>query len=146
MDKTYEILLEAMNRWLPEPQYLHPELKILRAMPIGGKPCPEQMIHSDYVLGDDFDVVKDAMPYSAVTAMHGDATSVTLVMEFEKTGKYIELVVPLLPGDMLLFGGNVFHKGRPYAMPNLRMFAYFPTIKYKPKDELTILSDVTIIK
>ena len=52
----------------------------------------------------------------------------TLLMSIDGTEYYIELVIPLLPGDMLIWAGNILHRGRSYAMPNMRMFAYFPTM------------------
>lgn len=84
------------------------------------------------------------MPYSSLTAVNGDATSITLVLEVSE-GKYQELVVPMLPGDMVLWGGEVLHCGRPYALPNMRVFAYFPTRKHQPEDKL-LLKDVDILK
>ena len=86
------------------------------------------------------------MPYSAVTAVQGDATSITLVLGIDNTEKYIELVIPLLPGDMLIWAGNILHRGRPYAMPNMRMFASFPTKVHKPNNELTVVEDHDIVK
>ena len=79
------------------------------------------------------------MPYSTVTAVQGDATSVSLLMGIDGTENYIELVIPLLPGDMLIWAGNILHRGRSYAMPNMRMFAYFPTRVHKPSNQLSVV-------
>jgi hypothetical protein len=101
-----------------------------------------QVFHYDFDLSNR-NKDKDAMPYSALTAVDGDATSITLVLEIRK-GVFQELVVPLLPGDMVLWSGEILHGGRPYALPNMRMFTYFPTKKHMAEDSVTV-EDVNII-
>ena len=127
------------------PEYASRDTKILCSTPIAGKPCGEQFAHYDFDLGS-FSHLKHSMPYSAVTAVQGDATSVSLLMGIDGTEKYIELVIPLLPGDMLMWAGNILHRGRPYAMPNMRMFAYFPTKVHKPNNQLNIVQDFEIVR
>jgi hypothetical protein len=144
LNGTYDLIEMLLNKG-SGPKYGPRETKILCSMPIGGKPCGEQLDHYDFALYD-FNHVKHMMPYSAVTAVQGDATSVTLVLGIDNTEKYIELVIPLLPGDMLIWGGNILHRGRPYAMPNMRMFASFPTKVHKPNNELTVVEDHDIVK
>ena len=145
LQPTYDLILALLRKgkgW--ENEYTAPETKILTANPVGGKPCPAQLAHYDYNLGGRRRNKNDAMPYSSLTAVNGDATSITLVLEVSE-GKYQELVVPMLPGDMVLWGGEVLHCGRPYALPNMRVFAYFPTRKHQPEDQL-LLENVDILK
>ena len=127
------------------PDYAARDTKILCSTPIAGKPCAEQLAHYDYDLAN-FNHLKHSMPYSAVTAVQGDATSITLLLEIDGTEKFIELVIPLLPGDMLIWAGNNLHRGRPYAMPNMRMFAYFPTRAHKPNNQLNVVEDLEVVK
>jgi len=144
LQPTYDLILALLRKgkgW--EHEYLEPETKILTANPVGGKPCPPQLAHYDYNMSGRRHNKNDAIPYSALTAVNGDATSITLVLEVG-FGKYQELVVPMLPGDLVIWGGGVLHRGRPYALPNMRMFAYFPTRKHTPEDQL-LLADVDLI-
>jgi hypothetical protein len=140
LDVTYDLIERLLNQG-SGPKYGTRESKILCSIPIGGKPCGEQLDHYDFALYD-FNHVKHSMPYSAVTAVQGDATSITLVLEIDNTEKYIELVIPLLPGDMLIWAENILPRGRPYTMPNMRMF----TKVHKPNNELTVVEDHDIVK
>ena len=132
LKQTYDLLWNLLKKGWAD-QYNEPETNILISTPIGGKECPKQLAHYDYHLTGI--KKKHAMPYSALTAVDGDATSITLILEIGEN-LYQELVVPLLPGDMIIWGGSILHHGRPYALPNMRMFVYFSTENHPPKDSL----------
>jgi hypothetical protein len=86
-------------------------------------------------------------PMSAVVALHGDMTHITLDIDYKdvvvgkSTTHHIHrLIVPLNPGDMVIWAGHIAHAGGAYARDNVRLFAYFPTKAYEPNDSLTFLS------
>lgn len=142
---TYDLILSQLRGggWKTPEEYPEYQVKILMSCPSGGEMCEEQVPHYDYNISK----IKpsSAMPYSALTALEGDATSISLLLDIGK-GLYHEIVVPMLPGDTVLWSGAILHRGRPYALPNMRMFAYFPTKSYPPADQLVLMQNIKMAR
>ena len=123
--------------------YTGPVHKILVAEP----GTAEQSLHLDYVFAENEEVPANQYPMSAMAAIHGDTTHIVLDIEYKKTvvggvtTHFIhKLVVPLNPGDLVMWTGFVAHAGGAYARFNMRLFAYFPTQANQPDDSLTHLT------
>ena len=111
LDHVYELIHTLLNRDETRPPdvpppYILPEKKILTSTPsVTGEPCPPQILHYDYKLDGLLD--DDYMPYSALVAMHGEVTSLTFYLLIDEGSSkvsptYQEIIIPLLPGDMLI--------------------------------------------
>ena len=55
-------------------------------------------------------------------------------------------MVPLNPGDLVIWAGDIAHAGSAYARSNMRFFAYFPTEANPPDNSLTNVTYVNTKK
>jgi hypothetical protein len=91
------------------------EINILDSMP----GCKRQKLHWDYDPGLVAPLGKKQKPCSAILALQ---SGTRLLVRDEELGE--DVAVPLAPGDILVFDGDVAHAGEWYASRNTRVHVY----------------------
>jgi hypothetical protein len=92
--------------------------------------CPQQQLHWDYDPGM-VEMVR-RKPRSAILGMDKGTRLYVYDEELER-----EVLVPIPPGSILLFDGNVAHRGADYAALNTRIHFYLDVQRVKRAENVT---------
>jgi hypothetical protein len=106
----------------------------------------DQVEHYDFKVADKEENIQAYQwPMSLLAALHGDATYLTMHVEYKssedngvKTHYIHKIKVPLNPGDLILWTGYMVHAGGAYDRINIRLFSYLPTSTCTPSDEIVL--------